>query len=159
MPAATRTEETVLSLAQEQSQPADPSGSVELGNDRGLITAVAERVVEVAREAGYAEASRFAVRLAIEEAIVNAFKHGHKGLGRDETVFVEYDVKPEAISIVVTDKGPGFEPGAVPDPTSEENLMKTSGRGLLLMRAYMTEVSHNETGNQIRMRYVRPDED
>ena len=80
-------------------------------------------------------------------------------LSKSETITVEYEVSPEVISIVVTDKGPGFAPEAVPDPTAEENLMKTSGRGLLLMRAYMTEVSHNEAGNQIRMRYVRPDEE
>lgn len=146
-------------MAQEQSQPAQPRGSVELANDRAAITAVGERVIEAAERAGYSEASRFAVRLAIEEAIVNAFKHGHKKLDKNETVSVEYEVSPEAISIVVTDKGPGFAPEAVPDPTAEENLMKTSGRGLLLMRAYMTEVSHNDAGNQIRMRYIRPDED
>jgi serine/threonine-protein kinase RsbW len=146
-------------LAQEQSQPAQPSGREELSNDRAAITAVGERVIAAAERAGYSEASRFAVRLAIEEAIVNAFKHGHKTLSKSETITVEYEVSPEVISIVVTDKGPGFAPEAVPDPTAEENLMKTSGRGLLLMRAYMTEVSHNEAGNQIRMRYVRPDEE
>ncbi len=153
------TQETVLALAQEQSQPAQPSGREELSNDRAAITAVGERVIAAAERAGYSEASRFAVRLAIEEAIVNAFKHGHKTLNKSETITVEYEVSPEVISIVVTDKGPGFAPEAVPDPTAEENLMKTSGRGLLLMRAYMTEVSHNEAGNQIRMRYVRPDEE
>ena len=146
-------------MAQEQSQPAGPSGSVELVNDRAAITAVGERVVVAAERAGYSEASRFAVRLAIEEAVVNAFRHGHKSLGKHESITVDYEVSPESISIVVTDKGPGFAPGDVPDPTAAENLMKTSGRGLLLMRAYMTEISHNEKGNQIRMRYVRPDED
>jgi len=159
LPVAARIEETVLALAQEQSQPAGPSGSIELSNDRAAITAIGERVIEAAERAGFSEASRFAVRLAIEEAIVNAFKHGHKKLGKHETIEVEYEVTPEAISIVVTDKGPGFAPDDVPDPTAEENLMKTSGRGLLLMRAYMTEVSHNDAGNQIRMRYIRPDED
>lgn len=143
-------------MPQEQAQPAQPHGSVELANDRSAITALGERVVGEAERAGYPEASRFAVRLALEEAIVNAFKHGHQGLGRHETIRVEYDVQPGAITIVVTDRGPGFEPEAVPDPTSDENLTKTSGRGLLLMRAYMTEISHNDAGNQIRMRYVRP---
>lgn len=144
-------------MPQEQAQPAQPRGTVELSNDRTAITALGERVIQAAERAGYSEASRFAVRLALEEAIVNAFRHGHSGLGRHETVRVEYDVKPAQISMVVTDKGPGFEPEAVPDPTSDENLTKTSGRGLLLMRAYMTEVSHNEKGNQIRMRYLKPE--
>lgn len=146
-------------MPQEQPQPAQPQGSIELSNDRAAITALGERVINAAERAGYSEASRFAVRLALEEAVVNAFKHGHKGLARHETIRVEYDVTPRQISLVVTDKGPGFEPEAVPDPTCDENLTKTSGRGLLLVRAYMTEVSHNDAGNQIRMRYARPDAD
>jgi len=146
-------------LAQEQAQPAQPHGKVEIANDRSAITALGERVIRAAEREGYSEASRFAVRLAIEEAVVNAFKHGHKNIGAHEKVTVEYDVAPDEISIVVTDRGPGFSPDEVPDPTADENLMKTSGRGLLLMRAYMTEVSHNEAGNEIRMRYARPDED
>ena len=56
--------ETVLALAQEQSQPAQPSGREELSNDRAAITAVGERVIAAAERAGYSEASRFAVRLA-----------------------------------------------------------------------------------------------
>ncbi len=145
-------------MAQEKAQPAKPHGKYELANDRAAITALGEQVIRAAERVGYSEASRFAVRLAFEEAVVNAFKHGHKNVAKHEKVTVEYDVTPEEITMVVTDRGPGFAPGTVPDPTVEENLMKTSGRGLLLMRAYMTEVSHNEAGNQIRMRYARPDE-
>lgn len=145
-------------MPQKKAKPAQPSGRIELENDRAAITALGERVVSLAKEAGYAEVSLFAVRLALEEAIVNAFKHGHRSLPGDEKVTVEYLVRPEAIELVVTDRGQGFEPEAVPDPTSEENLMKTSGRGLLLMRAYMSEITHNEAGNQIRMVYRRPDE-
>lgn len=144
-------------MPEKSPQPAPAEGRVELANDRDAITALGERVVALAEAAGYEEASRFAVRLALEEAIVNAFKHGHATVDDAETIEVEYDVQPEEIRLVVTDKGPGFEPEAVPDPTTEENLTKTSGRGLLLMRAYMTEISHNEKGNQIRMTYVKPD--
>lgn len=145
-------------MPQKKAKPAQPSGRIELANERAAITAAGERVVALAKEAGYSEASLFAVRLALEEAIVNAFKHGHRTLPGGETITVEFAVAADAIEMVVTDRGPGFEPEAVPDPTSEENLMKTSGRGLLLMRAYMTEVSHNEAGNQIRMVYRKPDE-
>lgn len=145
-------------MPQKKAKPAQPSGRIELENDRAAITALGERVVSLAKEAGFTEASLFAVRLALEEAIVNAFKHGHRSLPAHEKVTVEYLVRPEAIELVVTDRGPGFEPEAVPDPTSEENLMKTSGRGLLLMRAYMSEITHNAAGNQIRMVYRKPDE-
>ncbi|PHQ82118.1 MAG: anti-sigma regulatory factor [Phycisphaera sp.] len=139
-----------------QAQPATPQGRVEVANDRSAITALGERVLAAAEIAGYSEASRFAVRLALEEALVNAFRHGHKDLPKNETVGVEFEVDERSIRLVVTDRGPGFAPDDVPDPTSDENLTKTSGRGLLLMRAYMTEITHNQAGNQIRMRYCKP---
>lgn len=142
-----------------QAQHAQPEGRLEIANDRDAITALGEHVIRAAEEAGYSEASRFAVRLALEEAIVNAFKHGHKSLPADETVHVEFEIEPDEIRIKVTDKGPGYSPEDVPDPTTEENLIKTSGRGLLLMRAYMTDVSHNDSGNQILMTYARPESD
>lgn len=140
-----------------QAQHAAPEGRVEVQNDRAAITALGERVLAAAEQAGYSEASRFAVRLALEEAVVNGFRHGHKDLPATETVAVEFDVDEQSIRLVVTDKGPGFSPDEVPDPTAEENLTKTSGRGLLLMRAYMTEITHNDAGNQIRMTYNKPD--
>ena len=140
-----------------QAQHESPEGGLEIANDRAAITALGERVLAAAEIAGYSEASRFAVRLALEEAIVNAFRHGHKDLPKNETVGVEFEVDEDSIRLVVTDKGPGFTPDDVPDPTAVENLTKTSGRGLLLMRAYMTEITHNQAGNQIRMTYCKPD--
>jgi len=139
-----------------QAQHATPQDRVEVANDRSAITALGERVLAAAELAGYSEASRFAVRLALEEAIVNAFRHGHKDLPQNETVGVEFEVDQDTVRLVVTDKGPGFAPDDVPDPTAVENLTKTSGRGLLLMRAYMTEITHNQAGNQIRMTYRKP---
>ena len=52
---------------------------------------------------------------------------------------------------VVRDEGPGFDPSHVPDPTAPENLMRATGAGLLLIRAFMDEVSHNAAGNEITM--------
>jgi serine/threonine-protein kinase RsbW len=131
--------------------------AVEIENDRGSIQAVADRIVTAAASAGYSEASRFAVRLAVEEAIVNAFRHGHRALEKDAPVLVEFEVSPAVIRVAVQDRGPGFSPDEVPDPTAPENITKTSGRGLLLIRAYMSEVTHNLAGNRIEMRYRRPD--
>ncbi|MEZ6105268.1 MAG: ATP-binding protein [Pirellulaceae bacterium] len=65
----------------------------------------------------------------------------------------------------ITDEGSGFDPNAVPDPTEDENLEKTSGRGLLMMELYMSEVNFNDQGNSVRMKRRRgdpinaPDED
>jgi serine/threonine-protein kinase RsbW len=63
-------------------------------------------------------------------------------------------VDSSEINVAVEDMGPGFDPDAVPDPTADENLMIASGRGLTLMRAFMTEVEIVPPGNRIVMRYV-----
>lgn len=132
------------------------STRAELRRDRAEIDRLIERILDLAETNGFDDGPRFAVRLALEEAITNAFEHGHQGLD-DQTVRVEYLVGPDAIDIAVEDRGPGFDPGELPDPTIEENLAKPSGRGVMLMRAYMTEVRFNSVGNRVRMIYRRPD--
>jgi serine/threonine-protein kinase RsbW len=90
------------------------------------------------------------VRLALEEALINAVKHGNQ-LDPNKKVRVIYRVLRERFDIVITDEGPGFDPKDVPDPTAMENLERPCGRGLLLMRHYMTEVVYNTRGNSVRM--------
>ncbi|MEO1533990.1 MAG: ATP-binding protein [Planctomycetota bacterium] len=126
-------------------------------NDRSAITRLGEQFVREAGEAGYSEASCFAVRLALEEAVVNAFRHGHKDVADDVPVELVYDIHADRIEISIEDAGPGFDPAKVPDPTAPENITKTSGRGLLLIRSYMTEVRHTSAGNRIEMRYDKPE--
>lgn len=99
----------------------------------------------------YADAARFAVRLALEEALVNAFRHGHKNLPANTPVRFGYTVGPDEVVMDIEDKGPGFDPGKVKDPTLEENLEVPTGRGLLLMRAYMARVEYLGKGNRVRM--------
>jgi serine/threonine-protein kinase RsbW len=132
------------------------SARFELVNDRHAIDAVRDQIVEALGRLGYSDASSFAVRLAFEEAISNAFRHGHQGLPSDTPVTVEYRIGPEEVEITLEDRGPGFVPGDVPDPTLEENLDRPSGRGLMLIRAYMAAVEFNEAGNRVRMTYRRP---
>src|SRR5262245_43137196 len=66
-------------------------------------------------------------------------------------LLVTVDVTPHSGKFVVRDQGPGFDPNKLPDPTDPENLEKVSGRGLLLMRTFMDEVSFNSTGNEVTM--------
>ena len=68
---------------------------------------------------------------------------------KDKTVQVEFTLNDESIMIQVEDQGPGFSPDELPDPTAEENLPRPNGRGVMLMRAYMTEVDFNERGNRV----------
>lgn len=135
----------------------EPTEVASIPNDPEAIGRVRDRLADLLVRHGFPEASAFAIRLAFEEAISNAFRHGHGHLPREERVEVRLSVDPSRVQIEVEDRGPGFDPTSIPDPTLLENLEKPSGRGLMLMRAYMTSVEHNERGNRVRMVYVMPD--
>jgi len=125
-----------------------------LRDDRDQVeTAVAELLDAMSR-LGFDEGSSFAVRLALEEAINNGFRHGNKS-HPDKVVRLQWEADPKHIALQVSDEGEGFDPAAVPDPTAEENLEIPSGRGLMLMRAYMSEVEYLQPGNCVRMVYER----
>jgi serine/threonine-protein kinase RsbW len=96
----------------------------------------------------------FAIRLAVEEALINAIKHGNQ-MDRDKTVRVVYYVSAERFEVEIVDQGPGFAPDEVPDPTSPENLERPCGRGLLLMKHYMSEVAYSDRGRAVRMSKLR----
>ncbi|MCC6284778.1 MAG: ATP-binding protein [Phycisphaerales bacterium] len=130
--------------------------SARVGGTPASISEAAGQVMAIAEAHGYDKAARFAVRLAVEEALTNALRHGHKGLDPGTPVALDVEMLPDAMRIVVEDQGPGFDPAGVPDPTLDENLNRPCGRGLMLIRAYMTEVRHNQRGNRIEMTYQRP---
>jgi serine/threonine-protein kinase RsbW len=111
---------------------------------------VIEEVVAALAKAGFGDRERFAVRLALEEAIMNAIRHGHH-YDRKKSVHLRYHVTPECVLAEIEDEGPGFDPGAVPDPREPENIEREGGRGLLLMRSYMTWVRYNERGTCVTM--------
>jgi serine/threonine-protein kinase RsbW len=115
----------------------------------GLAPVLDQLVTEMALW-GYPHRDTFAVRLALEEAIVNAIKHGHRGQA-GKPVQVSYVVVEEWMLVEVEDQGPGFDPQRVPDPLAEENLEKPSGRGLFLMRCYMSWVRFFGRGNVVSM--------
>ena len=129
--------------------------SAQLQDQPDRIRAFEEQFVRTAAEAGYDQAACFALRLAMEEAVRNAFRHGHRNLP-GQPVQVDYDVTPSTVTIRVRDQGPGFNPDALPDPTAPENLTRPTGRGVMLIRAYMTDVSYNEQGNEVTLRYDKP---
>ena len=101
----------------------------------------------------YGERDVFSIKLALEEALVNAIKHGNQ-MDRTKNVQITYQVLPHQFEIRITDEGPGFDPADVPDPTDVENLERPCGRGLMLMRHYMCEVAYNARGNSVHMRKI-----
>lgn len=134
------------------------SGRIELTNTPDDINATRERLLKAIEAGGLPEAAAFAIRLAFDEAIANAFKHGHASLSPDTPITVDMAVDSGGVRISIEDQGPGFDPEEVPDPTLDENLARPSGRGIMLMKAYMTNVSYNSAGNIVTLVYERPDE-
>lgn len=123
-------------------------------SDTAVGLRVQEDILQCLRDHHYPEKMIFGIRLAIEEGLINAIKHGN-GLDPSKLVRVRYTVNDNHFLIEIEDQGPGFDPGVVPDPTSPENLERPSGRGLLLMRSYMTECDFVGAGNICRMRRVK----
>lgn len=113
-------------------------------------------VLEVVRrleQCGWNSRDIFGVHLSLEEAVVNAIKHGNRE-DPGKQVHVICKVAQDRFWILVEDEGPGFDPCKVPDCTLDENLDKPSGRGLMLMRNYMTAIEYNDQGNRVVMEKV-----
>jgi serine/threonine-protein kinase RsbW len=96
----------------------------------------------VGRMAGLDEDALHWVSVAVRESVINAIKHGN---GNDERkrVFVEFTplvADPPGLAIRVRDEGPGFDPAELPDPLAPENMLKSSGRGIFLIRNFMDEM-------------------
>ena len=117
------------------------------------VAAAAAAVADFVSKSGVSEDAAFGIDMAVREAVTNAVVHGNS---QDEDKVVDIILKssPDAVEISVHDQGPGFNPNEVPDPTVEENLLKTSGRGIFFMRSFMDEVDWflpPEGGTTVRM--------
>lgn len=88
--------------------------------------------------------------VALDEAFVNAVKHGNK-FNSEKLVRIIVEVSKEEARFTIEDEGDGFDVNSIPDPTDPENLFKTSGRGVLFIHNIMDEVTYNERGNRLTM--------
>lgn len=122
-----------------------------LASTTTVIDPIFQALLEAAHSVGYPEAEvRLNVYLALSEALANAIHHGNQG-SPDKEVLARIEIDRERIFIRIEDQGSGFDPSAVPDPTEPENLMRTSGRGVFLMRCYMDRVDYLEGGRIVEL--------
>ena len=119
-------------------------------NDVKAVAGVCKKLLAEARANNFNEDDIFGIHLALEEAFVNAVKHGNKQ-DPEKKVTIEYLITAEKFDVSITDQGNGFDPETVPDCRSEENIFKSEGRGVLLMRSYMDVVEYNQVGNKVHM--------
>ena len=111
---------------------------------------ISKAINELQEEFPLNEDDVFQLRLALEESLTNAIKHGNK-LDPNLKVNVSIISQGDRLTIEVKDEGQGFDFNSVPDPTIKENVLMPSGRGVFLMRKIMDEVSFLDGGRRVRM--------
>lgn len=126
-----------------------------IASDLEAARRVEDQLLAMAVKRGFGRECLFALRLALEEAIVNAHKHGNH---RDsaKSITISYEFTDRRMIVRVKDDGPGFDPSAIPDPTIPDRIPLPTGRGIMLMRAYLDDLVYNETGNEVQLVKDKP---
>ena len=123
---------------------------IDLPSERGASRLITEDLLGKLGEFDWSPSDIFAIHLAAEEAITNAIVHGNR-LDTSKRVHVSCEVGRERVQIEITDEGAGFDPAQVPDCTLEERLTVPNGRGVMLMRSFMTRIEYNAKGNSVTL--------
>ncbi len=126
----------------------------DIPSDLAAARQVQADIEEALQACRYGERDLFAIKLALEEAFVNAIKHGNQ-LDRGKRVAGDYKVSADRFDIRITGEVPGFNPETLPDPTDPEYLERGCGRGVFLIRNFMTEVTYHGRGNVVTMSKLR----
>ena len=124
--------------------------AVKIASRLGFMGEVEKRVLEGLRLKGLGHKQIFSLRLALEEAVANAIKHGNH-MDPTKHVTVRYLLDGPRVHLEVSDDGEGFDFNSIPDPTEPDRIELPHGRGIMLMRAYMDKVEYNEQGNTVKM--------
>jgi len=141
---------TLPTLNVQRQVVAAPFEDVVLPSDPASARSFQDHIEELLKSHAVGSQDIFSIRLGLEEALVNAIKHGNQ-LDRNKKVTISYRVLVDRLEIRISDEGSGFDPGDVPDPTAIENLERPCGRGLMLMRYYMDNVDYGPSGNSVTM--------
>ena len=106
-----------------------------------------EICLRIADAAGFDEDDCHKIGMSVREGVINACKYGNQ-MQREKKIYLSFELTLERFVVHILDQGKGFELVDVPNPLDEENLLKTSGRGIFLMRAFMDEfaVRHGAGG-------------
>ena len=127
-------------------------GSMTLESELSCVDRVEAKAEDLAREAGFDEDTSSQISMVTREAVINAILHGNK---KDpaKQVHVNYELNDEVLKFKIADEGPGLDPDSVPDPLAPENILRSSGRGIFLMKAIMDEVHFHQLnpGTEIEM--------
>ncbi|HIQ19672.1 MAG TPA: ATP-binding protein [Planctomycetes bacterium] len=115
---------------------------------------VVEELLDQLRQRNWDERDLFGIHLSCEEALMNALKHGNR-MDASKKIEVSCRISDDKVRVEIADEGEGFDPEAIPDPTDDEYLDMPSGRGVMLMRNFMTRVEYLEGGTRVVMEKER----
>ncbi|MFN9369291.1 MAG: ATP-binding protein [Planctomycetia bacterium] len=132
----------------EQHAPARWRRELDLPSERGASRLIMDDLLSELDRHGWSASDKFGIHLAAEEAIVNAILHGNR-LDPSKKVHVVCEVSGDLFRIDIADEGAGFDPALIPDCTADDRLAVPSGRGVMLMRSFMTRIEYNAKGNRV----------
>ena len=123
---------------------------LELPSDLTLMNSVLEYLLDRVGKLGLVEIEQSNLFVALDEAFVNAVKHGNRN-DPDKLLRVTAELSATEAIFTVEDEGDGFDVHEIPDPTDPDNLFKSNGRGVLLIYNIMDEVEYSDRGNKLKM--------
>ena len=141
---------TAAGAAAENPRSADAPLHEIITSDFAAGFEIQQRIVEAVQHLGYGSEEIFALKISVEEALVNAIKHGNK-LNKSKRVQVDASFTAELVKIEIQDDGDGFDRASIPNPLADENIEKPSGRGILLIESYMSDVHWTLGGRRLHM--------
>jgi serine/threonine-protein kinase RsbW len=113
-----------------------------------------QAATRIAAENGFDEDAIMQISMAVREAAVNAVLHGN-AYDPDKKVKLEFERTSGDLVITIRDQGAGLDPSKIPDPLAPENLLKTSGRGIFLIRSFMDEVQIHPSSSGTEIKLVK----
>jgi serine/threonine-protein kinase RsbW len=130
------------------------SNSCSFASDMATAHKLIDQAMEQLETTEWSSKEKFAINMALEEALVNAVQHGNDSDSNKKVHFV-CSLNGDLIYVRIEDEGPGFDPEAIPDPTDAEHILDNHGRGVLLIKNFVTRVRWNDKGNVIEFEKER----
>ncbi len=126
--------------------------SYKLDSTLETVDSAEQTASRIASETGFGEDEVMQIAMAVREAAVNAVLHGN-AYDPEKKIELEFERTTQDLVITIRDQGKGLDKAMLPDPLAPENLLKTSGRGIFLIRSFMDDVQINpsQTGTEIKL--------
>lgn len=125
---------------------------ITIHSDISNISLVEKLIDELSQQYSFHSDVYGKLLLAVVEGVNNAIVHGNKMVS-EKKVTISYEVESNRISFTIRDEGEGFDHNLLPDPTTPENIERTHGRGVFLMKHLADELAFSDKGNEVKLTF------